>query len=317
MSATESRRWGEPMLATLHDRVFSNQEWVYEPKFDGMRVLCAGEPGEARLWSRNQKPLEATYPELVTALAEHARGGFVADGEAVAFEGDRTSFERLQARINLTDDRSIRASGVTVYYYLFDLLSHEGHDIRARPLRERKQLLSDTFTFTDPLRLSPHRDAEGERFHREACERGWEGLIAKRSDGRYRHGRSSAWLKLKCVHEQEFVVGGFTDPTGSRTGFGALLLGYYEGARLRYAGKVGTGYDERTLRELRDRLGSVEQRESPFAERVREKGAHWVRPEVVVEVGFTEWTNDGKLRHPCYTGTRADKDPGDVGREQR
>lgn len=300
------------MLATLHDTVFSGRDWVYEAKLDGVRALCAGEAGTARLWSRNQKSLDATYPEVVSALAEHAKAGFVADGEVVAFEGNRTSFERLQPRINLTDDRSIRASGVSVYYYLFDLLFHEGRDLRNQPLRERKELLAETFRFTDPLRLSEHRDTDGERYYREACDRGWEGVIAKRADSRYRNGRSSSWLKLKCVREQEFVVGGFTDPAGQRTGFGALLLGYYDGSRLRYAGKVGTGYDERTLRDLHERMARIEQHDSPFAERVREKGSHWLRPELVVEVGFTEWTGDGKLRHPRYTGLRQDKAAGEV-----
>src|SRR5699024_7532056 len=194
---------------------------------------------------------------------------------------------------------------------------HNGRDLRARPLRERKQLLAETFSFTDPLRLSTHRDRDGERYYREACERGWEGLIAPRADGRYRNGRSSAWLTLKCVREQELVVGGVTDPAGSRTGCGALLLGYYDGAALRYAGKVGTGYDERTLRELRGTLDGLERADSPFTEHVREQGSHWVRPVLVVEVGFTEWTGDGKLRHPRYTGVRTDKAPGNVVREQR
>lgn len=304
------------MLATLHDRVFSGQDWIFERKLDGVRALCAGEPGGVRMWSRNQKPLEQTYPEVVEALTAHGARDFAADGEIVAFEGAQTSFARLQPRINLTDSSRIRASGVTVYYYLFDLLRYDGEDLRSRPLTERKKLLADAFEFVDPLRLSTHRDTDGERYYREACESGWEGLIAKRADSRYRSGRSSAWLKLKCVRDQEFVVGGFTEPSGSRTGFGALLLGYYAGAKLRYAGKVGTGYDERTLRDLRTRLDKLEQRGSPFTDRVREKGSHWVSPEMVVEVGFSEWTGDGKLRHPRYTGLRHDKPAREVVREQ-
>lgn len=304
------------MLATLHDRAFSGEGWIFERKLDGVRALCSGGRTDVRIWSRNRKPLEDTYPEVVDALAAYASKDFAADGEIVAFEGKQTSFARLQPRINLTNSSRIRASGVTVYYYLFDLLRYDGEDLRSHPLTERKKLLSGAFEFVDPLRLSTHRNTDGDRYFREACERGWEGLIAKRADSRYRSGRSSAWLKLKCVTDQEFVVGGFTEPSGSRTGFGALLLGYYEHSKLRYAGKVGTGYDERTLRDLRARLDKLEQRGSPFAERVREKGSHWVSPEMVVEVGFSEWTGDGKLRHPRYTGLRDDKAPGEVVREQ-
>lgn len=305
------------MLATLSHRVFSADGWLFEGKLDGVRALCSAGGDGIRLWTRNRKPLERTYPELVEALEAENAGDFVADGEVVAFEGPRTSFEKLQPRINLTDRSSIRASGITVYYYLFDLLRHDGEDLTRRPLRERKRLLARAFSFRDPLRLAEHRNRDGEVFYRQACARGWEGLIAKRAEGVYRGGRTSEWLKFKCVQEQEFVVGGFTEPAGSRVGFGALLLGYYEGSALRYAGKVGTGYDEETLRTLRGRLEGLRQNASPFAERVSERRSHWVSPELVVEIGFTEWTADGKLRHPRYTGLRRDKAVAEVARESR
>jgi len=172
--------------------------------------------------------------------------------------------------------------------------------------------------FGGPLRFCAHRNSDGEAYLQEACERGWEGLIAKRADARYRPGhRTPDWLKFKCVREQELVIGGYTDPAGSRLGFGALLVGYHDpDGRLRYAGKVGTGFDEQLLRSLRTRFDELDEAASPFADRVRERGAHWLRPELVAQVGFTEWTRDGRLRHPRFMGLRDDKAAADVVREE-
>jgi len=208
-----------------------------------------------------------------------------------------------------------------VFLYLFDLLVLDGHDTTALPLRVRKRLLRDAVTFTDPLRMSSHSNGDGEAYLLEACQRGWEGLVGKRADAPYRPGRRSEdWLELKCVHEQELVVGGWTDSQRSRTGFGALLVGYHDsgdgGAGLRYAGKVGTGFDHDTLARLSDRFRDLAADRSPFAEPVKEKGAHWLRPELVAQIGFSEWTRDGKLRHPRYLGLRDDKAAGDVVREE-
>ncbi|MFE0022579.1 non-homologous end-joining DNA ligase [Amycolatopsis sp. NPDC059021] len=237
------------------------------------------------------------------------------DGEIVAFDGDNTSFAALQPRIHLTDPERARATGVEVFYYLFDLLYFDHRDTTSLPLRERKALLRDAFDFADPLRLSAHRNTEGEKYFAEACDRGWEGLIAKRADAPYRSGRSSDWLKFKCAHGQEFVIGGFTDPQGARHGFGALLLGYHDDGVLRYAGKVGTGFDERLLGALHARLRERETPAPPFDGRVREPGAHWVRPDLVAQIEFSEWTRDGRLRHPRFTGLREDKKAADVVRE--
>ncbi|PRX45371.1 DNA ligase D [Prauserella shujinwangii] len=307
------------MLATLTDRYFSDENWLFERKLDGVRCVCERGRGQRpRLWSRNHNPMDRTYPEIVDALAAQGGDDFVADGEIVAFDGSQTSFARLQPRIQLSDPARARATGVRVYYYLFDLLSFGGTEATSLPLRQRKDLLRRAFDFADPLRLSTHRNAEGERFLEHACERGWEGLIAKRADAPYTSGRSRDWLKFKCVREQEFVVAGFTDPPGSRAGFRALLLGYHDDhddGRLRYAGKVGAGYDQTTLRVLRERLDRLERRTSPFRERVREPGTHWVEPELVVQVRFSEWTGDGKLRHPRFRGLRDDKPAADVVRE--
>ena len=208
------------------------------------------------------------------------------------------------------------SSGVTVHYYLFDLLHLEGHDLRALPLRRRKALLRAAIAFDDPLRFTAHRNAAGEALFRDACAQGWEGLIAKRASAPYQGGRTSDWLKFKCSEGQELVIGGFSAPRGSRRGFGALLLGYYDGAGLRYAGKVGTGFDERTLVDLRRRLDRLASAGSPFQDEIRDSSVTFVQPRLVAEIGFTEWTADGRLRHPRFLGLRRDKPPQEVGRER-
>jgi bifunctional non-homologous end joining protein LigD len=193
----------------------------------------------------------------------------------------------------------------------------DGYDITRVGLRSRKDILGRLFPYADPIRFSRHRDETGEECYREACGRGWEGIIAKRAAGRYVHHRSPDWLKFKCLLRQEFVIGGFTDPAGSRAGFGALLIGYYDGARLLYAGRVGTGFDESLLAALSGRLVSLEKETSPFSDRKqRGKGEHWVEPELVTEVAFTEWTGAGILRHPRFIGLRDDKAARDVVREK-
>jgi bifunctional non-homologous end joining protein LigD len=304
------------MLATLTDRYFSDPAWIYERKLDGERVIATGHGGAVTLRSRTGHALEDTYPELVDAFAAQTVDDFVVDGEVVAFDGSRTSFERLQQRIGITVRSQAAASRVPVFFYAFDLLRLEGSDITDLPLRERKQLLHDSIDFGGPLRYTTHRDEHGESYLAQACGWGWEGLIAKRADAPYTRGRSKDWLKFKCVAEQEFVIGGFTEPAGSRTGFGALLVGYYDEGNLRYAGKVGTGYDFATLGALRERMDRLATDTQPFAgAAVRERGAHWVRPDLVAQVGFTEWTRDGKLRHPRFLGLRQDKHPNEVVRE--
>ncbi len=308
--------WREPTLATLTDRRFSDDSWVFERKLDGVRAIAVRDGGTPTLYSRNHKVMNAAFPEIVEALAVQGGKRFVVDGEIVAFDGDATSFAALQPRIHLIDPGRARATGVGVYYYLFDLLHVDEHDSASLPLRERKTLLRNAFQFRDPLRFSAHRNRDGEEYFRQACERGWEGLIAKRADAPYRSGRTRDWLKFKCAQGQEFVIGGYTDPQGARHRFGALLLGYHDDTGLRYAGKVGTGFDEKLLTSLHEQLVGLETTESPFAEPVREPGAHWVGPELVAQIGFSEWTRDGRLRHPRFLGLRDDKKPADVVRER-
>jgi DNA ligase D-like protein (predicted ligase) len=307
--------WRQPMLATLTERRFSDDRWIFERKLDGVRAVVVRSAGSTRIWSRTHHDMTTTYPELAARLDREPVTDLVADGEIVTFDGTQTSFARLQARINLTDPRRIAATGVEVYLYVFDLLVLGEADLTRLPLRARKKALRKVLGFGDRIRFSVHRNGRGEEFYREACARGWEGLIAKRADSTYQFGRSRDWLKFKCVRDQEFVVGGFTEPSGSRRGFGALLVGYHEAGRLRYAGKVGTGYNDQMLRDLRGRLDALAQDGSPFADHVREARAHWVRPELVAQVGFTDWTSDGRLRHPRFVGLRVDKDPREVVRE--
>ncbi len=306
-----------PMLATLTQDRFTDPAWIFERKLDGVRAVAVRAGSDTSLWSRNEKRMDGTYPEIVEALAARAPTDTVLDGEVVAFDGAQTSFARLQGRIGLHDPDAARATGIPVFLYLFDVLVLEGRDVTALPLRDRKRLLRDAVDFGGALRMSTHRNTEGEAYLREACRRGWEGLVAKRADAPYRPGhRSPDWLKLKCVHEQELVVGGWTDPQRSRTGFGALLVGYYRDGDLAYAGKVGTGFDHRMLADLSARFRDLHTEGAPFADPVREKGAHWLRPELVAQIGFSEWTRDGKLRHPRYLGLREDKAPDDVVREE-
>ena len=308
--------WRAPTLATLTDKRFSDPQWIFERKFDGMRCLAFRDGDRLRLLSRNRQPLNGTYPELADALAAQHTSRFVVDGEVVAFEGRRTSFARLQGRLGITDPDVSLVSRIPVFYYLFDLLHLDGKSTTDVPLVWRKRLLRKSIDFIDPLRYAPHRVENGMAAYQAACSRGDEGVIAKRAESVYEGRRSANWLKFKCVRDQEFVVGGYTSPKGSRVELGALLIGYYQGRELVYAGKVGTGFDEATLHSLHERLSRIEQDAPPFTRGVvHEKGAHWVRPELVTQIGFTEWTRDGKLRHPRYQGLRTDKDPEDVVRE--
>ena len=231
----------EPMKAKLHDRPFSDPAWVFERKLDGIRAIVLRTPKGATLTSRTGKDLSSAYPELIEALEVEPATSFVADGEIVAFEGSRTSFERLQGRMQIRDPRVARMTGIPVFLYLFDLLEFDGHDLRGLPLRKRKSALRRALSFEGSLRYTRHRNERGEEFFREACAKGWEGLIAKRAESKYVDSRSSDWLKLKCSCEQELVIGGFTAPQGSRQRFGALLVGYYEEGALRYAGKSAPG----------------------------------------------------------------------------
>ena len=313
LKRAEQPVWVEPMLATLTQRRFSDENWIYERKLDGERCLAFRQAGELRLLSRNQKNINHQYPELVGALQKQATQHFILDGEVVAFKGNVTSFSRLQDRMHIENPDEVLKTGVAVYYYIFDLLYVEGYDVSAVSLRERKVLLKAALKFDDPLRYVIHRNQEGEAYFEDACQKGWEGIVAKDARSPYEHSRSNKWLKFKCLNQQEFVIGGYTAPQGSRIGFGALLLGYYQDNDLQYAGKVSTGFNDNTLKRLSDRLADLVQDASPFSEDdLPTEGVHWVKPKLVAEIGFEEWTEYGKLRQPRYLGLRQDKDARNV-----
>jgi bifunctional non-homologous end joining protein LigD len=297
------------MKAVLSDEPFSDPNWIFERKLDGIRCIAHRDRSGLRLLSRTDREISGQFPELAAALAAEPCSDFVVDGEVVALDSRGvTSFARLQRR---------GKERVPVLLYLFDMMRHEGTDLRDSPLRERKSRLRRALRFEDPIRFTVHRNESGEQLFHEACRKGLEGVIAKRADSPYRATRSRDWLKLKCHAEQELVIGGFTAPQGSRTDFGALLVGYFEGESLGYAGKVGTGFGRSTLAELGAKLRELETDENPFAEvHPVPRGTRWVKPELVAQIAFAEWTRDGRLRHPRYLGLRDDKPAREVVREE-
>jgi bifunctional non-homologous end joining protein LigD len=309
--------WADPQLATLTRDWFSDPAWIFERKLDGERCLAFGRGAEIHLLTRNKKSANGAYPELAEALAAQEADDFIVDGEVVALDGPQTSFPLLQQRIHVQHPTDELRARIPVYYYLFDILFFDGADVRPLPLRERKRILHGLLSFDGPLRYTQHRTHDGEKYYEYACAHGWEGLVVKRADAPYRAGRSKDWLKFKCQNNQEFVIGGYTDPKGSRTGFGALLIGYYDAdGRLAYAGKVGTGFDTALLASLSQTLAGLERPETPFDRgALPRSGVHWVEPELVGQVAFSEWTTAGQLRHPRFQGLRRDKDPATVVRE--
>ncbi|WFM72263.1 non-homologous end-joining DNA ligase [Halomonas sp. CKK8] len=305
----------EPMKATLVDEPFSDPDWIYERKLDGERCLLHKKGRTVALYSRNEKRKNHTYPEIAEAVSK-LDGDFILDSEIVTFDGKVTSFKRLQKRIHRKAPDADILREFPVYAYAFDILYLEGYDLTDLPLRERKKVLRRAFEWASPLRLLPHRNEQGEAYLKEASKKGWEGLIAKDARSPYVHGRSRSWLKFKCGHRQEMVIAGYTEPKGERVGFGALLLGYYEDGALRYAGRVGTGFDEAFLTSFHKTMQREERDTSPYADDMEEDAdIHWIEPRFVGEVGFTEWTQDGRLRHPRFLGLRNDKDPQEVRRE--
>ena len=280
--------WLEPMAATLTDQRFTGPDWIFERKYDGIRLLAFKEGATVRLLSRNRLP--QTIPSVASAI------------------------ERLPAN-NVILDGEVTWPGTTVAYHVFDVMWLDGRDLTSLPLDERRAVLKGL-----PLAPPLQRVAllEDPSPWERACSEGWEGVIAKRRDSRYEHRRSPHWLKMKCEATQELVVGGFTDPQGTRVGLGALLVGYFEGDDFVFAGKLGTGFDTKMLLELRARLDAAEIPNAPFTKAIGlpRLRAHWVRPEIVVQVAFIEWTVNGKLRHPRLIGIRTDKSAREVVRER-
>ncbi|NGX47384.1 MAG: hypothetical protein K1000chlam3_00757 [Chlamydiae bacterium] len=296
-----------PELATLTEKYFSDKDWIFEEKFDGIRCIAIKTGGKVSLFSRNHKSLNKDFPEVLKALESKKSKDYVVDGEVVAYEGKVTSFSKLQRR---------KMEKMKIFYYLFDLLIWDEKDLRKEPLIDRKKLLKARFPFGGIIRYTPHLQKRGKEYYKRACKKGLEGIIAKYAASKYQSKRTRNWLKFKCTNAQEFVIGGFTKPQGSRVGFGALLVGYYDKGAFKYAGKVGTGYDTALLTSLGKRLEKLERSSCPFSTKPKEKSVHFVRPTLVGEVGFTEWTKDGKLRHPRFLGLRKDKPAKSVKRER-
>jgi bifunctional non-homologous end joining protein LigD len=290
MASSETRsvpEWLEPMAATLTEERFTGPEWIFERKYDGIRLLAFKEGSAVRLLSRNRLP--QNIPSIARAIENLPVHEVILDGE-VTWPGSK------------------------VAYHLFDVMWLDGRDVTSLPLDARRALLSGLLLEPPLHQVTLLDDA---RPWERACSEGWEGVIAKRRDSRYEHRRSPHWLKMKCEATQELVVGGFTDPQGKRVGLGALLVGYFEGDDFVFAGKLGTGFDTKMLIDLRTRLDAAEIANPPFTKAIGlpRLRAHWVRPEIVVQVAFIEWTVNGKLRHPRLIGFRTDKSAREVVRE--
>jgi len=304
-----------PALATLVAQIPEGASWLHEIKYDGYRMVCRIARGKAHLFSRNGKDWTAIFPALARDLERLPVRTAWLDGEVVVVDAQgRTSFQALQ---NAMSDRA----GKALTFFAFDLMYLDGVDLRGAGLAQRKALLRGVVgDGVGGVRVGPEVEGSGSDFFRQACLLRLEGAVCKRADSAYREGtRSRDWLKVKCVRRQEMVIGGYTDPQGARSGFGALLLGVYERGRLRYSGKVGTGFDDRSLDQIARLLRQLTRASPPFVDPPRgfeAKGAHWVSPDLVAEVAFTEWSDDGALRHPSFKGLRTDKKATEVVREE-
>lgn len=316
-SPISSLEWQSPMLATLTYKYFSHPEWIFECKFDGERCLAYCDLNRIiTLYSRSKQVLNEVYPELVIALKQSSYKSFIIDGEIVALNKKGiSSFTKLQKRIGLNRANKIDIAEVPVYFYIFDIQYFDNHDLRNLPLLERKEILKTVIKFNDKILWTDYFKEKGIRLYDEARQKGWEGIIAKKANSIYQNKRSKDWLKFKCGNGQEFIIIGYTAPQGSRVGFGALLLGYYKDTKLHYAGKVGTGFDRIKLLDLKQKFIPFEIQGSKLEEIIKGKDVRWLEPKLVCEVEFSEWTKEGKLRHPRYRGLRIDKDAKDIVRE--
>jgi bifunctional non-homologous end joining protein LigD len=291
----------KPMLATLVDEPFHRPGWVYEEKYDGYRILAYKEEKRVSLLSRNGKDRTESFAAVAKAVATLRDRTLLLDGEAVAFD------KRLVSRFQL-----LQQGEVPVIFAVFDCLYRNGRDLREKPLRTRRAILETAIGETDRLFASRRLGPDGLEAFRLARKKGFEGMVAKNGASVYVERRSTEWLKVKVNQEEEFVIGGYTPPAGTRTHFGALLLGAYRGADLRYVGSVGTGYTQKTLASLHRCFQPLVRKTPPFVDPPRIKGATWLAPKLVAQVAFHEWTDEAKLRQPVFLGLRDDKRPDEV-----
>jgi bifunctional non-homologous end joining protein LigD len=301
-----------PQLPRLVTASPKDATWLHEMKYDGYRIQTHLKNGLATFYTRNGLDWSNSFPHLLEGVGKISAQSAILDGEIVALDQQgRSHFQKLQNSLKAKADQALR-------YYVFDLLYLNGVDLRHLPLRERKDLLRNLLKKSPSnIVFSEHFEEEGPAVFELSCEHELEGIISKLADSPYRSGRNELWVKTKCSTRQEFVIGGFTEPQGGRSGIGALLLGVYEGEKLRYAGRVGTGFDEATLRQLRSLLNRLERKTSPFELNTpKGKSLHWVRPEKVCEVSFANWTDEGLLRAPVFLGLREDKPAQEIGVER-
>ena len=310
MKKTAQPSFIAPMLATLTTDYFSSTDWIYEHKFDGIRCLAVKRKGTVHLMSRNDRLINHEYPEIVKALEAQKADNFILDGEIVATAQGLSDFELLQSRINLknTEEITSKIKLIPISLCIFDLLYTDGYDVRHVPLLERKKLLKKLLRYNKLLLYPEHQVGEGITFFKNACKSKWEGVIAKKSDSIYESRRSKNWLKFKCIMQQELVIGGYTEPRGERKDFGAILVGYFQRGKFKYAGKVGTGFSFETMAMLYKKMQAIEVKKCPFVDfDVSTRGVHWIKPKLVAEFQFAEWTRSGKLRVGRYKGLRTDK----------
>jgi bifunctional non-homologous end joining protein LigD len=301
-------------LATLVEAVPVGDEWLHEIKLDGYRLIARIEHGRARLLTRGEQDWTHRFSHIARALEALQIDNAILDGEVVVLD------ERGVSDFQLLQNALSEGAKNSPQYFVFDLLHLAGRDLRALPLTERKRVLQATLGSrgtNGSIHYCDHVTGGGEAFYAQACELGLEGVLSKLGDRPYASGRTRDWLKTKCSRQQEFVIGGYTDPSGSRQGLGALFLGVYEGEKLVYAGKVGTGFTQTSLIQLRKKLGALAIKTPPFAEVPPSEvaGAHWIEPKLAAEVRFTGFTQDGRLRHPVFRGLREDKRPSEIVRE--
>lgn len=312
------------MKARLVSEPPSHDDWIYEIKFDGYRAMAFKNGNAVRLFSRNEKNFGVKFPEIVEAIASIEAGEAIIDGEIVALDKKGVSSFQLLQTIEIGERPPI-------YYYAYDLLRLGGKDLRKLPLVERKTRLEQILKGApESIRYSASLGNNATQLLKQVTKLGLEGLIGKRTDSLYEPGRrSGAWIKLKTRREQEFVVGGYTNPQGARTNFGALLVGFYDSKALKFCGKVGTGFNTKLLSSLHARLKAIQRADCPFVNLPELRGSryspritasemkkcHWVKPQLVCQVAFSEWTRDDKLRQPAFLGLREDKEAGEVVRE--